>query len=116
VPTLAALAPFAEGTTRITGVPHLRLKESDRLAAMRTELERLGASVTERPDGLEIPGVWADAEPPEDPVIVDSHDDHRIAMSLALVGLRRPGVSVAEPGVVAKSYPSFWRDFERLLV
>jgi 3-phosphoshikimate 1-carboxyvinyltransferase len=116
VPTLAVLAPFAEGTTRITGVPHLRLKESDRLAAMRTELERLGASVTERPDGLEIPGVWADAEPPEDPVIVDSHDDHRIAMSLALVGLRRPGVSVAEPGVVAKSYPSFWRDFERLLV
>lgn len=116
VPTLAALAPFAQGTTRITGVPHLRLKESDRLAAMRRELERLGATVTERPDGLEIPGVWADAEPPGEPVTVSSHDDHRIAMSLALVGLRRPGVSVAEPGVVAKSYPAFWRDFERLLV
>ena len=116
VPTLAALAPFAEGVTRITGVPHLRLKESDRLAAMRVELERLGARVEEREDGLEIPGVWADQPPPAEPVTVSSHDDHRIAMSLAVTGLRRPGVSVAEPGVVAKSYPEFWRDFERLLV
>ncbi|MFQ5349730.1 MAG: 3-phosphoshikimate 1-carboxyvinyltransferase, partial [Thermoanaerobaculia bacterium] len=116
VPTLAALAPFAEGTTRITGVPHLRLKESDRLRAMSLELSRLGATVEERPDGLEIAGIWARAVPPEEPVTVASHDDHRIAMSLALVGLRRPGVSVAEPGVVAKSYPEFWRDFDRLLV
>lgn len=116
VPTLAALAPFAEGTTRITGVPHLRLKESDRLRAMAVELRQLGATVEERPDGLEIAGVWAEALPPENPVTVSSHDDHRIAMSLALVGLRRPGVSVAEPQVVAKSYPEFWRDLDRLLV
>ena len=116
VPTLAALAPFAEGTTRITGVPHLRLKESDRLRAMSVELGRLGAQVVEKPDGLEIAGVWAQDRPPGGPVEVSSHDDHRIAMSLALVGLRRAGVSVAEPQVVAKSYPAFWRDFERLLV
>ena len=115
VPTLAALAPFAEGTTRITGVPHLRLKESDRLRAMAIELRRLGAAVEERPDGLEIAGVWSQRPPPDEPVTVSSHDDHRIAMSLALVGLRRAGVSVAEPGVVAKSYPAFWRDLERLL-
>jgi 3-phosphoshikimate 1-carboxyvinyltransferase len=115
VPTLAALAPFAEGTTRITGVPHLRLKESDRLRAMSTELARLGATVGERPDGLEIPGIWAAAPPPGEPTGVSSHDDHRIAMSLALVGLRRPGVSVAEPQVVRKSYPAFWHDLERLL-
>ncbi len=115
VPTLAALAPFAAGTTRITNVPHLRLKESDRLRAMAVELRRLGAVVEERPDGLVIPGVWAERPAPAAPVVVDSHDDHRIAMSLAVTGLRRPGVTVANPAVVAKSYPDFWRDLDRLL-
>ncbi|MEM8961887.1 MAG: 3-phosphoshikimate 1-carboxyvinyltransferase [Acidobacteriota bacterium] len=115
VPTLAALAPFARGTTRIDNVAHLRIKESDRLRAMSTELRRLGAEVDERDDGLVIPGVWADAAPPSEPVVVDSWGDHRIAMSLALVGLRRPGVSVAEPRVVAKSYPAFWQDVETLI-
>jgi 3-phosphoshikimate 1-carboxyvinyltransferase len=114
VPTLAALASFAAGTTTIRNVPHLRLKESDRLRVMGRELRRLGAAVEERPDGLVVEGVWASAPPPADPVTVDPHGDHRIAMSLALVGLRRPGVSVADPGVVAKSYPGFWRDLERL--
>jgi 3-phosphoshikimate 1-carboxyvinyltransferase len=115
VPTLAALAPFAHGTTRISNVPHLRLKESDRLAAMASELSKLGVEVTETEDGLVIPGLWAETTPPDDEVIVDSHGDHRIAMSLALTGLRRPGVSVANPEVVAKSYPSFWSDLEGLL-
>lgn len=115
VPTLAALAPFAEGVTRITGVPHLRIKESDRLAAMAEELARAGAEVVEHADGLTIPGVWAKRSPPSAPVVLGSHGDHRIAMSLALVGLRRPGLSIADPGVVAKSYPSFWRDLAALL-
>jgi 3-phosphoshikimate 1-carboxyvinyltransferase len=115
VPTLAALAPFAQGTTRIRNVPHLRFKESDRLAAMATELRRLGAEVVETEDGLEIPGLWAKTTPPDDEVIVDGHGDHRVAMSLALTGLRRPGVSVANPGVVSKSYPLFWSDLEGLL-
>jgi 3-phosphoshikimate 1-carboxyvinyltransferase len=115
VPTLAALAPFARGTTVIRGVPHLRIKESDRLAAMASELGRLGATVEERPDGLVIRGVWADADPPTSAVTVDSHDDHRIAMSLALTALRRPGVSIADPEVVAKSYPGFWNDLRSLL-
>lgn len=115
VPTLAALAPFAAGTTRITGVPHLRIKESDRLHAMAVGLADLGVPVSERPDGLEIEGIWAgNAEVPSDPVTIDPFDDHRIAMSFALVGLRRPGVTIAEPGVVAKSYPEFWRDFDAL--
>ncbi|MEO1083418.1 MAG: 3-phosphoshikimate 1-carboxyvinyltransferase, partial [Acidobacteriota bacterium] len=114
VPTLAALAPFARGTTRIHNVPHLRLKESDRLAAMTEELRRAGAEVEELEDGLVIPGVWADTPPPADPVRCLSHGDHRIAMSMALVGLRRPQLEIDEPAVVAKSYPDFWRDFERL--
>lgn len=117
VPTLAALAPFARGVTRIRNVPHLRLKESDRLAAMARELGRVGAEVEELADGLVIPGKWADGTPPAtaEPCRVDSHDDHRIAMSMALVGLARPGVAVSSPGVVAKSYPGFWRDLAALV-
>lgn len=115
VPTLAALAPFARGTTVISGAAHLRIKESDRLAAMASELGRLGATARERPDGLVVPGLWADREPPAEPVTVGPHGDHRIAMSLALTALRRPGVAIANPGVVAKSYPGFWDDLEALL-
>ncbi|MGE0641829.1 MAG: 3-phosphoshikimate 1-carboxyvinyltransferase [Thermoanaerobaculia bacterium] len=110
VPTLAALAPFARGTTRIRNVAHLRIKESDRLAAMTAELRRVGATVDELADGLVIPGVWADRPAPTTREVVDPHDDHRIAMAMALVGLRRPGIAVASPGCVAKSYPDFWSD------
>lgn len=115
VPTLAALAPFARGITAIRNVPNLRVKESDRLAAMTSELRRAGATVEELPDGLIIPGVWADTAPPETPVVAESWGDHRIAMAMALVGLRRPGLSVVEPSVVGKSYPDFWRDLDSLL-
>lgn len=115
VPTLAALAPFAAGKTRIRNVAHLRLKESDRLAAMTAELMRIGACVGELDDGLEIEGTFARGEIPTNPVEVDPHDDHRIAMSLALVGLRRPGVTIRNPSVVSKSYPEFWSDLDRLL-
>jgi 3-phosphoshikimate 1-carboxyvinyltransferase len=129
VPTLAALAPFAVGTTTIRNVPNLRIKECDRLAAMATELGRLGAVVEERPDGLVIQGSWAEqlgseqpgfeqpvSDPPipEQEVEVQTYGDHRIAMSLALVGLRRPGVVIRQPGVVAKSYPDFWHDLALL--
>lgn len=119
VPTLAALAPFARGRTRLTGAAHLRIKESDRLRAMAEGLGRLGASVEELEDGLVIEGTWCEGMPDEVPdtsgeVVVDTFDDHRIAMAFALMGLRRPGVVVAEPGVVAKSYPGFWEDFGSL--
>jgi 3-phosphoshikimate 1-carboxyvinyltransferase len=115
VPTLAALGPFAAGQTRIFNVAHLRIKESDRLEAMATELRKLGAEVDEGPDSLRIPGVWSGSNPPADPVLVDPRGDHRIAMSLALAGLRRPGVAVGSPEVVSKSYPGFWKDLEMLL-
>ena len=111
VPTLAALAPWARGMTRITGVPHVRVKESDRLSAMARELRRAGAVVTERDEGLEIPGIWAGSAPPAEPISLATHADHRIAMSLAVLGLRRPGVTVERPRVVAKSFPGFWRLF-----
>jgi 3-phosphoshikimate 1-carboxyvinyltransferase len=82
---------------------------------MASELARVGVPVEELPDGLVVPGCWADALPPSTPVTVDSWGDHRIAMSLALVGLRRPGITVARPEVVGKSYPGFWDDLFGLL-
>ena len=112
VPTLAALAPFAEGTTVIRNVPHLRHKESDRLSAMHRELRAVGVPVEEMDDGLRIEGIWHRSSPPTEPVTVASHGDHRIAMSMALVGLRRPALTIAAPEVVAKSYPEFWRHLE----
>jgi 3-phosphoshikimate 1-carboxyvinyltransferase len=117
VPTLAALAPFARGVTRIENVAHLRIKESDRLRSMADGLARLGVPVEERPDGLVIPGCWAEERRvvPGERTVIDPHDDHRIAMSFALVGLRRDGVVVARPEVVAKSYPGFWDDLDALL-
>ena len=112
-PTLAAVAAFADGVTHIRNVAHLRIKESDRLAAIATELQRAGASVEELPDGLRIEGNAGLVAPPGSPrVSIATYDDHRIAMSMALVGLRRGGLSIRRPGVVAKSYPGFWRDLE----
>jgi len=117
VPTIAVLAPFARGETLVKNVGHLRLKESDRLAAMVTELGRMGAAIKETADGLEIEGTWADRGAiPSSAVTVETYGDHRVAMSLAICGLARPGVTVGTPGVVAKSYPSFWDDFENLLL
>ena len=94
---------------------HLRIKESDRLAAMTSELRRAGATVEELADGLVIPGDWAGREPPAAAVRIDPHGDHRIAMAMALVGLRRPNLHIADPGCVGKSYPDFWRDLARLV-
>jgi 3-phosphoshikimate 1-carboxyvinyltransferase len=115
VPTLAALAPFARGETLIHDVAHLRIKESDRLEAMATELRKAGAEAREGRDRLWIPGLWSGQAPPSDEVLIDPRGDHRIAMSFALVGLRRPGVAIADPHVVGKSYPNFWRDLSAIL-
>lgn len=108
VMTLAAVALFAEGPTTIRGVAHIRRKESDRLAALASELRKLGAEVIEFPDGLKIlPRPLRGAE-------LDPHDDHRLAMSFALVGLRVPGVVIRDPGCVAKTYPRFFEDLDKL--
>lgn len=116
-PTLAALAPFAEGPTRLTGVGHLRHKESDRIEALREGLLRLGAGVAVSADSLTItPPETLPANEPEDPSgarptgppTFDPRGDHRIAMAFAPVGLRRPGVRIRDPGVVAKSFPAYW--------
>jgi len=106
--TLAAVACFAEGPTTIRNVAHVRHKETDRIAAMATELRKLGATVDEFDDGLTI------TPEPLQGTMVETYRDHRMAMSLSLIGLRVPGVVVNDPGCVAKTYPGFWEDVEAL--
>ncbi len=108
VPTLAVVAAFAEGTTRIRNVGHLRIKESDRLEAVARELKRMGVAAHTTDDGLVISG----GEPVA--AIIDTHDDHRLAMSFALAGLRVPGIGILNPSCVQKSFPGFWEVLESL--
>ena len=107
VMTLAAVACFADGPTRIRNVAHIRHKETDRIAALATELRKLGAGVDESEDGLQI------TPQPLTGCAVDTYNDHRMAMSLALIGLRVPGVVVNNPGCVAKTYPGYWQDLKK---
>ncbi|MCX4247888.1 3-phosphoshikimate 1-carboxyvinyltransferase [Paraliomyxa miuraensis] len=105
--TLAALAIHARGPTRIRGVAILRHHESDRLAAAATELRKLGATVHEHPDGLDI---HPPSGGPRAGVTVDTYEDHRMAMAFALVG----DVGVRDPGCVAKTWPEYFSVLERL--
>ena len=107
--TLAVLAAFADGPTTIRGVAHSRAQETDRMAAIATELRRVGTEVDLSGDSLTIRpqsmhGGW-----------VETHDDHRIAMSMALVGLRIPGIVIRRPECTAKTYPRFFYQLQRLL-
>ncbi|TVP64643.1 MAG: 3-phosphoshikimate 1-carboxyvinyltransferase [Nitriliruptor sp.] len=106
--TLAAVAVFAEGPTRITGIGFIRAKETDRIEAVVTELSRLGIDAREERDGLLIhPGRPS-------PGVVATYDDHRMAMSFALLGLVVPGIAIADPGCVAKTFPSYFEVLEQL--
>ncbi len=108
VMTLAAVACFAEGPTTIRNVAHIRHKETDRLAALAAELRRVGAEVDEFADGLTItPRPLHGAE-------IETYNDHRMAMSMALIGLKVPGIVIKNPGCVAKTYPGFFADLEKL--
>lgn len=108
VPTLAAVALFAEGPTTIRGVANLRVKESDRLAAIATEWRKLGARVEVFDDGLRIePG-------PLRPATLATYDDHRIAMSAAVIGAGAGGVTIENPECVSKSFPGFFEVLGRL--
>lgn len=108
VQTLSAVALFADSPTRITGVAHNRHKETDRIGDLARELRKLGASVDEFEDGLQItPGPTRGAE-------IDTYGDHRMAMSLSLAGLRIPGVVIKDPDCTAKTYPRFFEDFAKL--
>ena len=109
VQTLAVTSLFAKGETRITGVSNLRIKETDRIKALATELSRIGAQVRELDDGLVIiPGKLQAAE-------IVTYDDHRMAMSFALAGLKIHGIRIKNPGCVNKSFPDFFKKLESLV-
>lgn len=109
VPTLAAIAPAASAPIRVTNVAHLRVKESDRIATVAAELRKLGVTVDESEDSITIHPGWN-----SEPATIETHEDHRIAMSFAIAGLKRGSVSIENEQVVSKSYPRFWRTLDEL--
>jgi 3-phosphoshikimate 1-carboxyvinyltransferase len=108
VPTLAVTAAFARGTTVMRNVAHLRAKECDRLAAVTNELRKMGIDAHAGDNDLRIVGGTPKGAD------IDTYDDHRIAMSFAVAGLKTTGVRIADPGCVAKSFPNFWEVFDQL--
>ncbi len=128
--TAAVLACFASPTTdspaatsMLRGLRTLRVKETDRLAALQTELNKFGATVEifeetlggQLDEGLRITPPSLPIPPsPLPPIFFDTYHDHRMAMSLALIGLRRPNVFIRDPKCVAKTYPTFWKDLAKL--
>ncbi len=106
--TLAAVAVFADSPSRVRGIGFIRAKETDRIGAMVAELRRAGIGAEEHPDGFGVvPGRPSPTE-------FATYGDHRMAMSLSLLGLRVPGIRIADPGCVAKTYPGFFADLARL--
>jgi len=108
--TLAVVAAFADGPTTVRGVGFIRGHETDRLAAVVTELRRCGVDASETDDGFVVrPGAPSGAD-------VQTYDDHRMAMSFALLGLRVPGIRISDPGCVAKTFPGYWDLLDHLRV
>ncbi len=108
VPTLAVVAAFAQGTTEIQNVPHLKAKESDRLEAVVCELRKMGVQADCNADSMVIQG----GQPR--PAVIETWDDHRLAMSFAVAGLHVPGLVIKNETVVTKSFPGFWTTLEQL--
>ncbi|MCC5821901.1 MAG: 3-phosphoshikimate 1-carboxyvinyltransferase [Phycisphaerales bacterium] len=114
-PALSVVGAHAAGRSILRGVRTLRVKETDRIAAIAAELAKVGSTVTgdlnNDPDAMAIDPIPADF--PESPVAFDTYDDHRMAMSLALVSLRRPSVVINDPQCVAKTYPNYWQHWHQ---
>lgn len=107
--TLAAIAPFAEGPTKITGIGHIRYQESNRLQAVRTELTRMGVLCEEIENGLQIwPGQPHACE-------IETYEDHRIAMGFSLTGLMADGIVIKNPGCCAKTFAHYFDELEHIL-
>jgi 3-phosphoshikimate 1-carboxyvinyltransferase len=131
--TAAVLAPFAKGQTKITGLSTLRLKETDRLAALENELKKVGVKVRTTKDSITVVGPacgrgadgganrckpeikpqWPHAKRPNNGPTIGTYDDHRMAMCFAVLGSMVPGIVIEDPGCVNKTYPQFWNDLEK---
>jgi 3-phosphoshikimate 1-carboxyvinyltransferase len=124
VMSLASVACFAKGPTIVKGVKTLRVKECDRIAAMKAELGKLGVWVEDNlngdedtlaitpPQGKNHSGI--DCSPTCEPITFETYDDHRMAMSLSLIALRRPNITINDPKCIAKTYPNFFQHFAKL--
>jgi 3-phosphoshikimate 1-carboxyvinyltransferase len=110
-PTLMMIAPFLQTPTRITGLATLRVKECDRIAAPTRELRKLGVEVEEGPDYMVVQPLAQKTR--REVVEIETYHDHRIAMSFGVLGSRLPGLRILDPGCVAKTYPNYWRDWQR---
>ena len=106
--TLAAIAPFAADPVRIRNIEHTRWQETDRIAAMVAQLRRLGVAVEEHRDGVTI----APSRPKSS--TIDTYEDHRVAMSFALVGLRVPGIRINDPNCVGKTFPTYFDVWDQI--
>lgn len=117
---LVVLAALAKGPSMVRGLHTLRVKETDRLHALKTELAKVGVTVELDVHGepgavrIEPPAKGIDRSAEAPPVVFDTYDDHRMAMALSLIALHRPNVSIADPGCVRKTYPRFWAELARL--
>jgi 3-phosphoshikimate 1-carboxyvinyltransferase len=109
IPTIAVMALFSKGNSRLRNVANLRLKESDRLMAIIGNVQRLGGRAHLEENDLIIEPCRLKG------ALLSSHNDHRIAMSFAMAGIRIPCIQISDPGCVKKSYPNFWNDFHHLL-
>jgi 3-phosphoshikimate 1-carboxyvinyltransferase len=107
--TLAAIAPFASSPTRIRGIAFIRAKETDRVHATCAELRRLGVRVEEHEDGMTIHPV----EKPR-PAVIQTYNDHRMAMAFSLIGLRTEGIIIENPACVSKTFPNYFEVLETL--
>ncbi len=106
--TLAAVAIFADRPTKVTGIGFIRKKETDRIGAVVIEMQRLGIRATEEADGFTIyPGTIK-------PARVETYDDHRMAMSFALIGIKQQGVTILDPKCTSKTFPEFWDVLKKL--
>lgn len=108
--TLAAIAPFADSKVTLRNIEHTRWQETDRIHAMVTELRKLGVSVIEHQDGLEI------SPSPVTPAAIDTYQDHRMAMAFSLVGLKADGIRINDPACVSKTFPNYFEVLEQLYV
>lgn len=112
--TLSVTAPFTKDQTKITGLSTLRLKETDRLAALESELKKVGVKVRTSKESITIQGHSGKQLSPVSCVLcpIKTYNDHRMAMCFAVVGTMIPGVVIEDPNCVDKTYPNFWNDLE----
>lgn len=110
VQTLAIVAAFAKGTTHISGIHHLKIKETDRIEAPKNELRKMGVDVNTTDDEMVIIGGHPHG------AYIDTYGDHRMAMAFAVAGTKIDGIVIKNPNVVSKSFPSFWKTLESLKI